>query len=115
METHFANIERAHSSLARERVMEDLRVLVHDSETLLRATAGDVTEKAKIARARLRAALERAKSTCDELQRQTVAAAKVAAKKADVVVREHPYESIGVAFGVGLLIGVLVGRKSRRN
>ena len=115
METHFANIEHAHSSLARERVLEDLRVLVRDSETLLKATAGDVTEKAKEARARLRAALERAKSTCDELQRQTVAAAKAAAKKADAVVREHPYESIGVAFGVGLLIGVLVRRKSRRN
>ncbi len=115
METHFANMEQAHSSLARERVMEDLRVLVRDSETLLKATAGDVTEKAKEARVRLSAALERAKSTCDELQRQTVAVAKAAAKKADVVVREHPYESIGVAFGLGLLIGVLVTRKSRRN
>ena len=114
METHFANIEHAHSSRARERVMEDLRVLVHDSETLLKATAGDVTEKAKEARARLRAALERAKSACDELQRQTVAAAKAAAKRADAVVREHPYESIGVAFGVGLLMGLLVTRKPLR-
>ena len=111
METHFANIEQAHSSLARERVLEDLRVLVRDSETLLIATAGDLAEKAQQARARLGAALERAKSTCDELQRQTVTVAKAAAKKADAVVREHPYESIGVAFGVGLLIGVLAGRK----
>ena len=115
METHFANIENAHSSLARERVLEDLRVLVRDSETLLRATAGDVTEKAKEARARLWAALERAKSTCDDLQRQAIAAAKAAAQKADVVIREHPYQSVGVAFGVGVLIGVLVGRKSRRD
>jgi ElaB/YqjD/DUF883 family membrane-anchored ribosome-binding protein len=27
------------------------------------------------------------------------------------VIRDHPYESIGVAFGLGLLIGVLVARK----
>jgi ElaB/YqjD/DUF883 family membrane-anchored ribosome-binding protein len=111
METHFANIEEAHSSLARERVLEDLRVLVRDSETLLIATAGDLTEKAQHARARLGAALERAKATCGELHRQTVAAAKAAAKKTDVVVRAHPYESIGVAFGLGLLMGVLVGRR----
>jgi ElaB/YqjD/DUF883 family membrane-anchored ribosome-binding protein len=111
METHFASIEHAHSSLARERVLADFRALVRDSETLLKATAGDVSEKAKEARARLRAALERAKSTCDELQRQAVAVAKAAAKKADAVIREHPYQSVGVAFGVGVLIGVLVGRK----
>ncbi|HOX56761.1 MAG TPA: DUF883 domain-containing protein [Candidatus Paceibacterota bacterium] len=111
METHFANIERAHSDLARERVLEDLRVLVRDSETLLKATAGDLTEKAKDARTRLGAALERAKATSEALQQQAVVAAKAAAKKADVVVREHPYHSVGVAFGVGLLIGVLVARR----
>jgi ElaB/YqjD/DUF883 family membrane-anchored ribosome-binding protein len=27
------------------------------------------------------------------------------------VIRAHPYESMGIAFGVGLLIGVLVARK----
>jgi len=111
METHFASIEHAHSRRARERVLADFRALVRDSETLLKATAGDVSEKAKEARVRLRAALERAKSTCDELQRQAVAVAKAAAKKADAVIREHPYQSVGVAFGVGVLIGVLVGRK----
>ena len=113
METNFANIEQDHSRLARQRVLEDLRVLVRDSEALLKATASDVSEKAKEARARLTAALERAKATCDELQRQAVAAAKAAAEKADAVVREHPYESVGVAFGVGLLIGVLVSRRCR--
>ena len=111
METHFESIELAHSSLARERVLADLRALVRDSETLLKATASDVSEKAKEARARLASALERAKSTCDELQRQAVAAAKAAAKKADSAIREHPYESIGLAFSVGLLIGLLMRHK----
>lgn len=113
METHFANMEtaQAESSLARERVLEDLKTLARDSEALLQATAGDVSEKAKEARARLSAALERAKVTCGELQEQALASAKAAAKKADTVIRAHPYESIGVAFGLGLLIGVLVARK----
>ncbi len=111
METHFENIEVAHSSLARQRVLADLRALVHDSEVLLKATAGDVSEKAREARARLATALERAKETCSELQRQAVAAAKAAAKKTDAVIREHPYESIGVAFCVGLLMGVLLRRR----
>jgi len=111
METHFANLEDAQSTIARERVIADLRALVHDSEELLKATAGDVSEKAKEARARLKAALDRAAVTCSEVQDQAMAKARAAAHKADVVIREHPYESIGIAFGVGLLVGVLVGRR----
>jgi ElaB/YqjD/DUF883 family membrane-anchored ribosome-binding protein len=33
------------------------------------------------------------------------------AKAADRLVRDHPYQTIGLAFGLGLLIGVLVRRK----
>ena len=110
METHFENLEHAHSGLARDRVMADLRSLVRDSEDLLKATAGDLSEKAKEARSRVTATLERAKSTCEDLQEQTAATARAAARKADLVIRTHPYESLGVAFGIGLLIGVLVTR-----
>jgi ElaB/YqjD/DUF883 family membrane-anchored ribosome-binding protein len=111
METHFENLEQANSGTARERVLADLRALAQDSEELLKATAGDVSEKAKEARSRLTAALDRTKATVADLQQQAVAGAKVAAKKADAVIRQHPYESLGVAFGIGLLIGVLVARK----
>jgi ElaB/YqjD/DUF883 family membrane-anchored ribosome-binding protein len=111
METHFENLEKAQSQLARERVLADLQTLAHDSEELLKATAGDVSEKAKEARSRLAAALARSKSTVMEMQSQAIAGAKAAAKKADTVIRDHPYESLGVAFGVGILIGVVVGRR----
>lgn len=111
METHFANLEDAHSHIARERVLEDLRTLARDSEDLLKATAGDVSEKAREARTRLTAALERTKVTCDELQEQTVEQARAAAKKADSIIRQHPYESIGFAFGVGVLFGLVLARR----
>jgi ElaB/YqjD/DUF883 family membrane-anchored ribosome-binding protein len=111
METHFENMEHLDSTRARERVLADLKALIRDSEELLKATAGDVSEKAKEARARLTTALTRTKATVADLQEQAIAGAKVAAKKADTVIRAHPYESLGVAFGIGMLIGVLVGRK----
>jgi ElaB/YqjD/DUF883 family membrane-anchored ribosome-binding protein len=111
METYFENIETAHASRARELVVEDLKSLLLDYEDLLKATADDVSDKAKEARSRVTAALDRAKATCKHLQEHTAAAARVAGKEADAVVRRHPYESIGIAFGIGLLIGVLVKRK----
>jgi len=111
METKHEAVEKAHGVITQERMVADLRTLARDAEDLLKATAGDASEKVKEARARLGAALERAKSTCQDAQEQTIAIAKAAAKKADAVIRDHPYESIGVAFGVGLLIGALVTRK----
>lgn len=90
-----------------QRLADDFRLVVRDAEDLLKATAGEAGEKVKEVRNRLASALESAKATCERLQDKTVQAAQAT----DHVIREHPYESIGVAFGVGLLIGVLVGRR----
>ena len=106
METHFEAMN-PQSTVARERVREDLQALMRDAEDLLKATAGDMSEKTREARSRLSEAIEKAKGTYHQLEQKTVAAAKAT----DKVIREHPYESIGVAFGVGLLIGVLIGRR----
>ena len=111
MEAHFANMKHAHTILARERVIADLKSLVHDTEDLLKATVGDVSEKAKEARSHLTSALKCAKETCENLHEKTAASARIAAKKADTMIRKHPYESLGISFGIGLLIGVLVTRK----
>ena len=92
---------------ANARLTGDLKLVVRDAEELLKATAGQVSDKVKEVRERLASALEAAKASCDGLQEQ---GAKVA-RATDQVIRHHPYESAGVAFGVGLLIGVLLGRR----
>jgi len=92
---------------ANERLAGDLKALMRDAEELMKATAGQAGEKVTEMRSRLTAAIESAKTTCHRLEEKTVAAAKAT----DRTIRDHPYESIGIAFGVGLLVGVLVGRK----
>ena len=111
METHFPDMETSHSRLARERLLEDLRTLARDAESLLRATADDVSEKAKEARSRVSAALEQAKVTYEELQAEGLEKARVAVQKADDTIRAHPYESIGIAFVVGVLLAALFRRR----
>jgi ElaB/YqjD/DUF883 family membrane-anchored ribosome-binding protein len=113
METYFGEIEQAHGRLARERALEDLKTLARDAEDLLKATAHDASDKTKEARSRVAAALNKAKATIVDVQGQALATAKAAAKGADSVIREHTYKSVGVAFGVGLLIGVLAIRVGR--
>jgi ElaB/YqjD/DUF883 family membrane-anchored ribosome-binding protein len=60
-------------------------------------------------RAKLDAAIERARAVCERLQDKTVECAKAT----DQTVRDHPYHAMGMAFGLGILIGVLVGRRGR--
>ncbi len=111
METHFDNIERENEAISKEKVMDDLKTLARDAEELLKATAGDMgdkmSEKAKQARSRLAIALEQAKVSCARWEDKTVAAARAT----DKAIRSHPYESAGAAFVVGILIGVLIGRR----
>jgi len=92
---------------ANERAAKDLKALAHDAEELMKATAGQAGEKISEVRKRLASALESAKATCHRLEEKTIAAAKAT----DQTIRDHPYESIGIAFGVGLLVGVLVARR----
>lgn len=107
MDVHIPSMSRPDSKHARERLVADLQAVVRDSEDLLKATARDMSDAAQQARVKLSAALEKARVTCAEWQEQGMAVAKEAAKSTDAAIRSHPYESIAVAFGVGVLIGAL--------
>ena len=94
-----------------EKLVTDLKVLSRDAEAMLHATAGQAGEKIAELRTKLAEALKSAKDTCHRLEDRAIEGVKEGAKVADKAIREHPYESVGVAFGLGLLIGVLVGRR----
>ena len=90
-----------------EKLLRDLRAVVHDGEELLKAGAHDLSERGLAARERLAAALEVAKETRRRLEERI----KAGAQATDRMVREHPYQSVGVSFGVGLLLGILLNRR----
>ena len=92
---------------ATDRLVSDLKHVVQSSEVLLHATKDAVGDKALAVRERLTDALDDARRTCRHLEEKALDGAKAA----DKTIREHPYQSIGISFGVGLLIGVLVTRK----
>jgi len=93
--------------LATQKLLQDLKAVIRDGEELLKAGARNLGEKSVAARASLSSALERAKET----QRKLQARAASHAKATDRVVRDYPYHSLGVALGIGLLLGILAGRR----
>ena len=90
-----------------DRLVADLKTVTRDAEELLKTVSGDRDNGSHEMRMRLSSAIDSAKATYHSLQDKAVAGAKAT----DKVIRQHPYESLGVAFGVGLLVGVLVTRK----
>ena len=89
------------------RTKEGNQTLAGETEELTDSNAQQGGEKLAELRARLDSAIESAKVAAQRLQEKTVAAAKAT----DECIRTHPYQTLGVAFGLGLLIGVLVGRR----
>jgi len=95
-----------------DRLLTDLHQVVTDAESLLRATADQTSAGASELRARVQSTLDRAKSSLGEFQSVAVERAKAAGKATDDYVHDNPWQSIGVAAGVGLLIGLLLsGRR----
>jgi ElaB/YqjD/DUF883 family membrane-anchored ribosome-binding protein len=95
----------------RDRVMADLRVVIADAEELLRLGAEQTGAAASEWRERVEARLADAKSTLLDMQDAAIAKAKAAGQAADTYVHENPWRAIGVAAGVGLLVGLLIGRR----
>lgn len=90
-----------------ETLVSDLKRVVRDSEALVQATTGVAGDKAHEIRERLAETLDTARQTCRALEDKTVQSAKAA----DQIVRSHPYESISVALGIGVILGALLIRR----
>lgn len=107
MSTKLAVLE---GEVSKEKLMQDLRVVVADAEELLRATAGQAGEKASAARERIQESLVAAKERLTAAEEALVARTKQAAKATDEYVHENPWRAVGIAAGVGLVVGMLISR-----
>lgn len=94
-----------------QKLVSDLKVVVNDAEELLRATASVVGDKASDARVRIQESLKVAKKKLAEAETIVVDKTKQAAKVTDEYVHENPWQAVGIAAGVGFLIGLLIRRR----
>ncbi len=88
----------------------DLSTLAEDARALMAATADVAGEKVGEARKRVAAALENGKEIYGRVREKAIEGAKAT----DKVVRENPYQAIGIALGAGALIGYLIARRCSR-
>ncbi len=95
----------------KDKLMADLRVVISDAEELLRLGAEQTGTSATEWRAKVEDRLGRAKMKLADLQDSAVAKARAAGHAADDYVHEHPWKAISAAAGLGMIVGLLIGRR----
>lgn len=95
----------------KDRLMQDLQMVVNEAEELLRATAGDASVGVAEVRAKMQAKLSQAKTSLVHAQEVVVERAKEVGHAADDYVHEKPWRAIAAATGVGVIVGLLIGRR----
>jgi ElaB/YqjD/DUF883 family membrane-anchored ribosome-binding protein len=90
-----------------DKLVQDLKTVVDDAEELLEATAGQGGEQIARIRARAGESLRMARLRIGEL----TLAAKNRVHDADRQVRDNPWTAVGVAAGVGALLGIILARR----
>ena len=102
MEVYFDNLTAEDASL--DKLAEDVTLLLQDAEALVQASGGKLSAASK---AELESALERVKTRGQRIKQQALAGVRAT----DRVIRRYPYQSLGVVFGLGILVGVLLKRR----
>lgn len=99
------------TTIGRDKLITDFKVVVQDAEELLKATASSVGEKSAVIRQRIEENLREAKSKLAQAESIVIDKTKEAAEVTDAYVRTNPWQAVGIAAGLGFLVGVLVSRR----
>lgn len=94
-----------------EKLVRDIKSAITEAEELLSATSDQAGEKIDRLRARIHARLSDAQARLSEAEAALLSKTKAAARATDAYVHESPWTAVGIAAGVGLLVGLLVARR----
>ena len=93
-----------------KELLAELQTLVADAEKMVTESAGEATEGVmESLRSRYEAMQERLSELYDGARRKVSSGVRYT----DTTIRENPYQALAVAAGIGLLVGVLLGRRTK--
>ena len=96
---------------SRTKIVDEFSNVLSEAEDMLKRAANETGDKARDLRSQVEAKLLTAKLRLQELEGQAVDRAKEAARATDDYVHEHPWQSIGIAAAIGVLIGLMMNRR----
>jgi ElaB/YqjD/DUF883 family membrane-anchored ribosome-binding protein len=100
------------NEVTREKLSSDFRAVIGDVEDLLKSTTGEAGEKITGLRQRVEAKIADGKKVLSEQQQAMRAKAQEAKASAEACLREKPWTAVGIAAGMGLVLGSLLRRRN---
>lgn len=94
-----------------DKLVQDFKAMIADTEALLKATAGFTGEQLAAARSTLEHRVADTQKRFAEMEGGLSEQAKAAYEATDKLVRQHPWPAVGVAAAIGFLIGLLSSRR----
>jgi ElaB/YqjD/DUF883 family membrane-anchored ribosome-binding protein len=91
-------------------VLSELRSLVNEAENIIHQSQDGNCESAVAA---LRERFEAAQAKLADLYEGAKKKVVSGARSTDHAIRENPYQALAITLGIGVLVGVLVGRRSK--
>lgn len=104
-------VDHLEASPSADDLMNNFKTLMADAEALIKATAHDEEGPLSSIRSKAMASLSSAKENISAIEGSVIDKAKEAAAGADDFVHRNPWEAVGVAAGLGLLIGLFIRRR----
>lgn len=93
------------------RLAEDMQTVLTDAQDLMKLAANEAGQGMKEARDRLQRSSQAARQQLASMQESALRGARDAGDSAEGYVREHPWEAVGIAAGLGLLLGIAIARR----
>lgn len=97
--------------IAATELIDNLAAVIRDAESLLRATASQTGERVEEIRARAEESVRQAKQRLASIEQEALEHAREIAGEADQYVRGNPWQAVGIAAGLGLVLGLLMSRR----
>lgn len=94
-----------------EQLQAEFQALIKDTETLLQHAAGLAGEHADELRGQIQQNLQRARDTLGASETALRAQGNAMRETSEAYVQSNPWQAVGIAAGVGLLLGLLIGRR----
>jgi ElaB/YqjD/DUF883 family membrane-anchored ribosome-binding protein len=97
---------------SRAKLVDEFAAVLAEAEEMLKRAAAETGDKARDLRSQVETKLLRAKLSLQELEGQAVDRAKAAARATDDYVHDNPWRAIGIAAAVGVVVGLLMNRRT---
>jgi len=102
-------VNRRAKEVTKDQLIEEFNGVVAESAQLLKSVANAGGEKASAVRASVEENLAIATDRLRNLQQALAEKTRAAAQATDEYVHEHPWQAIGIAAGLNVVIGVVIG------